>query len=87
MLIHIVVQVAAHEFGIPMSLIHLSETRTDTVANTSPTAASVSSDLNGMAVLDACSQISKRLAPLREQNTGISWKDVCRDSAFTDNFF
>ena len=43
-------QVAARSFGIPVSKIHISETSTNTVANTSPTAASASSDLNGMAV-------------------------------------
>lgn len=43
-------QVAARSFGIPLHKIHISETSTNTVANTSPTAASASSDLNGMAV-------------------------------------
>ena len=43
-------QVAARSFGIPVSKIHITETSTNTVANTSPTAASASSDLNGMAV-------------------------------------
>ena len=45
-----VLQVAARSFGIPVSKIHITETSTNTVANTSPTAASASSDLNGMAV-------------------------------------
>ena len=35
---------------IPLSRIHISETSTNTVPNTSPTSASVSTDLNGMAV-------------------------------------
>lgn len=39
----VVVQVCAHELGIPISKVHLSETATNTVANTSATAASVSS--------------------------------------------
>ena len=43
-------QIAARIFGIPVCKIHISETSTNTVANTSPTAASASSDLNGMAV-------------------------------------
>ena len=70
------VQIVSHELGIPVSLIHLSETRTDTVANSSPTAASASSDLNGMALVNACRKIMDRLAPLKEANPGISWKDV-----------
>ncbi|XP_072912176.1 xanthine dehydrogenase/oxidase isoform X4 [Hemitrygon akajei] len=44
------VQVASKVLGIPVSLVHISETSTSTVPNTSPTAASVSSDLNGMAI-------------------------------------
>jgi xanthine dehydrogenase/oxidase len=71
-----VVQIVSHELGIPISLIHLSETRTDTVANSSPTAASASSDLNGMALVDACRKIMERLEPLKQQNPDISWKDV-----------
>ena len=41
------------------------DTATNTVANSSPTAASMSTDLYGMAVLDACEQIQARLEPLR----------------------
>lgn len=44
------VQVAARCFCIPVSKIHLSETSTNTVPNSTPTAASASTDLNGMAV-------------------------------------
>ena len=58
-------QVAATAFGIDMDDVYLAETATDKVANTSPTAASVSADLNGMAVLDACNQILARLEPLK----------------------
>ncbi|KAG0722910.1 Xanthine dehydrogenase/oxidase [Chionoecetes opilio] len=47
------IQVASRALGIPADLIHISETATDKVPNTSPTAASASSDLNGMAVLSA----------------------------------
>jgi xanthine dehydrogenase large subunit len=39
-------------------------TRTDKVPNTSATAASASTDLNGAAVVDACRQIRARLAPV-----------------------
>lgn len=48
-LIH-VFQVASHELGIPMSMIHIKETSTESVPNTAPTGASVATDLNGMAV-------------------------------------
>lgn len=45
------IQVASKALGIPSSKIHISETSTDKVPNTSPTAASVGSDVNGMAVI------------------------------------
>ena len=60
-------QVAATALGCPLSDVHVYETGTDKVANTSPTAASQGSDINGMAVLDACKQISARLAPVRDR--------------------
>jgi xanthine dehydrogenase/oxidase len=40
-------QVAATELGIPLHKIHIQETNTMTAANTSATAASAGSDLNG----------------------------------------
>jgi xanthine dehydrogenase/oxidase len=42
------IQVCARALGVPISEVHISETSTNTVPNTSPTAASASSDLNGM---------------------------------------
>jgi xanthine dehydrogenase/oxidase len=43
--------VASRALDISADLIHISETSTDKVPNTSATAASCGSDLNGMAVL------------------------------------
>lgn len=60
-------QIAAQALGIPLSDVFVSETATNTVANTSSTAASASSDLNGYAILDACSQLNARLAPYKEK--------------------
>lgn len=59
------VQVAAQCFGISHSLVTCLETATTSVANSSPTAASASTDLYGMAVLNACEQIKERLVELR----------------------
>jgi xanthine dehydrogenase large subunit len=56
--------IAMRELGLPASRIRLMHTRTDKVPNTSATAASSGSDLNGMAVADACRQLRARLAPL-----------------------
>ncbi|CAI5525077.1 unnamed protein product [Closterium sp. Naga37s-1] len=41
--------------------------RTLEVPNTSPTAASASSDIYGQAVLEACEEIKRRMAPIRQQ--------------------
>ncbi|MDX1473036.1 MAG: xanthine dehydrogenase molybdopterin binding subunit [Reinekea sp.] len=56
-----VAQVVAQVFGVDVSQIGISATRTDKVPNTSPTAASSGSDLNGMAALDAATKIKQRL--------------------------
>ena len=54
-------QVAATCFGISPNKIKLETTNTTRVANTSPSAASSTADLNGKALLDACNQIKERL--------------------------
>ncbi|EMP24535.1 Xanthine dehydrogenase/oxidase [Chelonia mydas] len=69
------IQVASRTLGIPTTSIHLSETSTNTVPNTSATAASVSTDLNGMAVFRACETILERLKPFKRSNPKGSWKD------------
>ena len=61
-----VCQVAARAFGIPLSACHVADTATDKVANSITSAGSLSTDLYGMATLDACRQILRRLKPLRE---------------------
>ncbi|KAK2967440.1 hypothetical protein RJ640_022372 [Escallonia rubra] len=59
-----VAQIAASSFNIPLSSVFISETSTDKVPNSSPTAASASSDMYGAAVLDACEQIKARMEPI-----------------------
>ena len=54
-------QVAAACFGISPAKVKLESTNTSRVANTSPSAASSTADLNGKALLDACNQIKERL--------------------------
>jgi xanthine dehydrogenase/oxidase len=61
-----VCQVAAQAFGIPLTQVYVNDSSTDKVANTLPSAASMSTDLYGMAVLDACQQILKRMQPIRD---------------------
>ncbi|MDX8347886.1 xanthine dehydrogenase molybdopterin binding subunit [Cognatiyoonia sp. IB215446] len=57
-----VAQVAAHRFGIDVSAVKITATDTGKVPNTSATAASSGSDLNGMAVANACDIIRDRIA-------------------------
>ena len=56
-------QIAAQSLGVPLEAVRVMPTRTDKVPNTSATAASAGTDLNGAAVLDACTQIQSRLVP------------------------
>ncbi|XP_021371273.1 xanthine dehydrogenase/oxidase-like [Mizuhopecten yessoensis] len=69
------IQVASRALKISMSKIHISETTTNTVPNTSPTAASASSDLNGMAIKEACEILLGRIEPYRAQNPKGTWED------------
>jgi xanthine dehydrogenase large subunit len=57
-----VAQVAASRFDIPLGMIRITATDTAKVPNTSATAASSGSDLNGMAVKAACDTIRDRMA-------------------------
>jgi xanthine dehydrogenase large subunit len=57
-----VAQVVAHELGLPIERVRCSATDTHKVANTSATAASTGSDLNGKAAQDAARRIRERLA-------------------------
>ncbi|KAF6006640.1 hypothetical protein HII13_004919 [Brettanomyces bruxellensis] len=61
--------IAAEELGVPFDKIFLSETSTECVPNTSSTAASSGSDLNGMALKDACMKLNKRLKPVKDAIT------------------
>jgi xanthine dehydrogenase large subunit len=57
-----VAQVAAARFGVDVSAVKITATDTGKVPNTSATAASSGSDLNGMAVKAACDTIRDRMA-------------------------
>ena len=56
-----VAQVAAEEFSQPVEVVKITATDTGKVPNTSATAASSGTDLNGMAVQAACNKIKVRL--------------------------
>ncbi|MBX3191961.1 MAG: xanthine dehydrogenase molybdopterin binding subunit [Labilithrix sp.] len=56
--------VAMRELGVSADAVRVMRTQTDKVPNTSATAASSGSDLNGQAVRAACVTIRERLAPI-----------------------
>lgn len=68
------IQVASRALNIPSSKIHISETSTDKVPNTSASAASATSDINGMAIFNACNVLNERLKPYREKHPNDSWE-------------
>ncbi|GFF23243.1 xanthine dehydrogenase [Aspergillus lentulus] len=74
--------IAAEALGVPQSDVFISETATNTVANTSSTAASASSDLNGYAIFNACEQLNERLRPYREKMPGASLKELANAAYF-----
>ena len=56
-----IAQLVAHELGLPFSKIKVSATCTDKVPNTSASAASSTTDLNGAAALNAIAKIKQNL--------------------------
>ena len=71
-----VAQVAAARFGVAMDTIKITATDTAKVPNTSATAASSGTDLNGMAVQNACDTIIGRIAECVAEIHGGAAKDV-----------
>jgi len=71
-----VAQVVAHELGVGLNRVRASATDTQKVANTSATAASTGSDLNGKAAQDAARKIKQRLATLAAKLLGGAAEDV-----------
>jgi xanthine dehydrogenase large subunit len=71
-----VAQVVADELGLGVDRIGIAATRTDKVPNTSPTAASSSSDLNGKAAQAAARAIKRRLARCAAEHLGGRPEDV-----------
>ncbi len=62
--------IAMRELGIPADAIRVMRTQTDKVPNTSATAASSGSDLNGAAVRAACIILRERLSPVAAELIG-----------------
>jgi xanthine dehydrogenase large subunit len=69
-------QVVARELGIDVGQVRATANDTSKVANTSATAASTGSDLNGKAAQDAARQIRNRLVALVVEEYGASESDI-----------
>ncbi|WP_353194070.1 xanthine dehydrogenase molybdopterin binding subunit [Pusillimonas noertemannii] len=65
-----VAQIVAEEFGVDIGQVRASGTDTAKVANTSATAASTGTDLNGKAAQDACRKIKSVLAAFAADQYG-----------------
>lgn len=71
-----ILQIAAQTLGVPLGTVRLAPTRTDKVPNTSATAASSGTDLNGAAVRNACETLKARLSSVAAQRFGTAAADV-----------
>ncbi|WOS64869.1 xanthine dehydrogenase molybdopterin binding subunit [Sinorhizobium fredii] len=71
-----VAQVVADEFQVDLDRIKVTATSTGKVPNTSATAASSGSDLNGMAAANAAQQIKARLVRFATERYGVDEADV-----------
>ena len=67
-----VAQVVANEFGVEIERVKVSATSTAKVPNTSPTAASSGSDLNGMAAREACLRIKQNMSEFALEHFDLS---------------
>jgi len=80
--------IAANELGVSSEYIKISATNTEKVPNTSATAASSGSDLNGMAVKNAIDKLKVRLAgvAIDELNASLLNEYISADQVvFSDN--
>ena len=71
-----VAQIVAQVFQVDTDTVLSTATRTDKVPNTSPTAASSGTDLNGMAAKEAAEIIKQRLIDFACQHFGVTDEDI-----------
>ncbi len=91
-----VAQVVAHELGLPLAAVRCTATDTQKIANTSATAASTGSDLNGKAAQDAARRIRERLERFKAehpQHAALPWAElvqqayIARVQLWSDGFY
>ena len=71
-----VAQIVAEVLQVDISRIQITATNTDKVPNTSPTAASSGTDLNGMAAKNAAETLKQRLLAFLEGESQVSAQDI-----------
>jgi xanthine dehydrogenase large subunit len=71
-----VAQIVAAELQVELERVHISATSTGKVPNTSPTAASSGTDLNGEAARDACRTLKQRLVQYCAETYRVRPEDV-----------
>ncbi len=71
-----VAQIVAEEFGVAIERVRITATTTGKVPNSSPTAASTGSDLNGMAALLAARAIKNRMATFLSSSRGVPMDSI-----------
>jgi len=69
-------QVAADALGVPLEFLRVMPTRTDKIPNTSATAASSGSDLNGAAIVAACQTLKERLSGVAAGHFGVPASEI-----------
>jgi xanthine dehydrogenase large subunit len=78
-----VAQVVAHELGLPLEAVRCSATDTSKIANTSATAASTGSDLNGKAAQAAARTVRERLERFKAdhpQHAALPWPQLVQQA-------
>uniref|UniRef100_A0A8D0L1Z4 Aldehyde oxidase n=1 Tax=Sphenodon punctatus TaxID=8508 RepID=A0A8D0L1Z4_SPHPU len=74
------IQVASRELKIPMSNVYFCETSTTTIPNSCASVGSGGTDVNGMAVKDACQTLLKRLQPIISENPNGTWNEWVKEA-------
>jgi len=77
-----IAQLTAVQLGLPLSKIKVSATRTDKVPNTSASAASSTTDLNGAAVLNAIEKIKKNLTLFVKRKYNIKGEEAIYENGW-----
>ena len=66
-----IAQIVANEFEVDLDTVKVTATRTDKVPNTSPTAASSGTDINGKAAQNACLTVKGRLVEFAAEHFAV----------------